>query len=154
VCNIPLLFTLGTNLVPLKPIFLTPFRVGWVIITLILFEVKWGCLRVWGTLTLEVVLYNEHTFLYGDMFLCSFVVVSVNRKALLHDHWIMFFLQVSFSLHSSLKMIDNYILDIFLNEKIVYENMALLFAKTTTIKCRSKFLIYTLVRSTPYPFSK
>jgi hypothetical protein len=66
----------------------------------------------------------------------------------------MFFLQVSFNFHFNLEMIDHCIPDIFLNERIVYENMVLLFGKTTTTRCKSKFLIYTLVRSTPYPFSK
>jgi hypothetical protein len=66
----------------------------------------------------------------------------------------MFFLQVPLNLHFSLEMIDHHIMYILFNERIICESMAFMFVETITINYKYEFINYTLVKSTPYPFSK
>ncbi len=71
-----------------------------------------------------------------------------------HDHQILLLFYIQLNLYFGLEMIYHCIPYIFLNKRTINKSMALLFAKATMIGCKIGFLICTLNRSTPYPFSK
>ncbi len=70
-----------------------------------------------------------------------------------HDHWVLFLLHIQLNLCLSLEMINHYISYIFLNKRTFHKNVAFLFVEITTIGCRCGFLIYSLIKSIPYPLS-
>jgi hypothetical protein len=71
-----------------------------------------------------------------------------------HDHLVLFLLHIQLTLYFVLEMIDHCIPYIFFNIRRFGKNMAFLSAKTTMVRYRSGFLIYTLIKSTPYSFFK
>lgn len=71
-----------------------------------------------------------------------------------HDHQVLLLFYIQLNLYFGLEMIYYHIPYIFLNKNIVNKSMALLFVKATMIGCKIGFLICTLNRSTPHPFSK
>jgi hypothetical protein len=94
--------------------------------------------------------YKVNCF-FGVLLLCWACKVSTQQC---HDHVVLFLLHIQFSLYFGLEMIDHCIPYIFLNIRTFSKNMALLSAKTTMVGYRSGFLIYTLIKSTPYSLFK
>jgi uncharacterized membrane protein len=87
-------------------------------------------------------------FFFGLSLLCW--VCNIPR----HDHWVILLFHIQLSLYFGLEMINHCILYIFFNKRTFRKRRAVLFAKTIVLGCRFGFLIYTLNKSTPYPFSR
>ncbi len=87
----------------------------WVTVFLTLFETKCGCLIGWGTFTLEGILYISNIF-YKVVYFFAILWLYWICNISLHDHWIMFLLQIQISLYFGLEIIDHYIPYIFFNK--------------------------------------
>jgi hypothetical protein len=146
--------TIGIDPLHLKVVVLTQFRIGWDVIILTFFETKCDYLIGQNTFTSKGVLYTSHLsirlFVFLEFRCCVRFVTSWNM--------IIGFCSSSISnlvcTMNILEMINHCISYIFFNKRTFSKSVVLLSIKTITVRCRYGFLVYTLIRSIPYPFSK